>query len=75
MVGIAYMHGEYVPGTVRMRRSSWGEKRRRGEIKGTKELRCVEEDREKREDGDDVDLGDAQELGGVHVVPVSEFVG
>ena len=45
------------------------------EIKGTKELWRVEEGREKRKDGEDVDLGDAQELGGVHVVPVSEFVG
>ena len=33
------------------------------EIKGAKELRHVEEGRGKREDGEDVDLGDAQELG------------
>ena len=75
MVGIAYMHGGYVPGTVGMRRS-WGGARSdaNGEIKGTKELRCVEGGSEKREDGEDVDLGDAQELGGVHVVPLSEFM-
>ena len=31
--------------------------------------------REKRQDREGVDLGNAQELGGVHVVPMSEFVG
>ena len=35
----------------------------------------MEEGREKCEDAEDVQLGDAQELGGVHVVPVSELVG
>lgn len=27
-----------------------------------------------REDGEDVELGDAEELGGVHVIPVTELV-
>ena len=40
-----------------------------------KELRGMEEGREKRQDREGVDLGNAQELGGVHVVPMSEFVG
>ena len=44
-------------------------------IKGAKELRGVEEGRKKRQDREDVDVGDAQELGGVHVVLMSEFVG
>ena len=34
------------------------------EIKGAKELRGVEEGRKKRQDREDVDVGDAQELGG-----------
>ena len=42
------------------------------EIKGAKEL---EEGKERRQDGEDVDSGDVQELGWVHAVPMSEFVG
>jgi hypothetical protein len=34
----------------------------------------VEECGEERQDGEDVHLGDAEELGWVHVVPVAEFV-
>ena len=30
--------------------------------------------RKQRQDGKNVNLGDAQQLGGVHVVPMSEFV-
>lgn len=29
---------------------------------------------EEREDGEDVELGDTEQLGGVHVVPVTELV-
>ena len=46
-----------------------------GEIKSAKELRGMGEGREKHQDRGDVDLGDAQELGRAHVVPMSEFVG
>jgi len=45
------------------------------EIKGTYKLRRVQKGGKEREDTKDVDLGDAEELGGVHVVPVTEFVG
>ena len=69
------MHGGHVPGTAGMRRSSGGRDARAAGKSKAKELQGMEEGREKRQDREDVDLGDAQELGGVHVVPVSEFVG
>ena len=71
------MHGGHVHRTAGMRRSSEDEvQRQRGNQRreGTV-ARGGRQGREKHKDGKDVDLGDAQELGGVYVVPVSEFVG
>ena len=45
------------------------------EIKRAYKLRRVQKRGKEREDAENVDLGDAEKLGGVHVVPVAEFVG
>ena len=69
------MHAGHIHGTAGMRRSSEDEMQRQQGIRGAKELRGMGEGREKHQDRGHVDLGVAQELGRVHVVPMSEFVG
>lgn len=45
-----------------------------GEIEGAEDRRGVKEGGEQGEDGEDVDLRDGEEFGGVEVVPVAELV-
>ena len=52
----------------------WTRRNRPREIKRANKLRRVQKRGKEREDGEYVDLGDAEELGGVHVVPVAELV-
>ena len=66
------MHGGHVPGTAGMRRSLEDERQRQRENQRREGTAGGGGRQEKRENGKDVDLGDAQQLGGA---PVSEFVG
>ena len=45
-----------------------------GEVEGAQNWRRVHEGREQCENGEEVELGNKQELGRVHVVPVTKLV-